>query len=222
MFLEQTFALGDLPKIALLAFLELLLSADNAIVLALICRPLPEQQRRKALFIGVFSAFLFRAIALLAASQLLKYRWIQLIGALYLLYVAIHAFWGKKSTTAPPKATSFWSVVFLIELFDLAFAIDSILAGIAFINSGPVEGGIHPKLWIVYVGGMIGLLGTRFSADLFNHLLSRFPRLETSAYLLVGLVGIKLASYAIDYPLPAPIFWTGSALLLALGFVRRK
>ncbi len=221
----QTFEYSDLARLGALAFIEMLLSADNAVVLGLLAHALPEKLRKKALFIGLASAFFLRAAALLAISFLIRYRWLQLIGAAYLIYIAIHHFLKRRSKTIlPPSAIGFWKTVLLIELFDVAFAIDSIIAGLVFIASTPSIGAaIHPKLWIVYTGGMIGLIGVRYAADLFSSLLTKFPRLESSAYLMVAWIGAKLALTA-SVPIPGlePVFWAGLILLFAQGLFRRR
>lgn len=211
--LEQSFALSDIPRILTLAFLEMLLSADNAIVLGLLARSLPNAHRKKAFFIGLASSFLLRAAAILAVATLLKYSWIQLAGAAYLLYLPLRHFTKKPLPAASPTAHSFWKTVLLIELFDLIFAIDSIVAGVAFIETD------LSKLWIVYAGGMIGLIGMRYAAGLFSWLVDRFPRLEHSAYLMVGWIGIKLGLAALSYPLPSPLFWILLAFFFLLGLI---
>ncbi len=88
MIFGQTFSLSDIPRVVVLAFLEILLSADNAIVLGLISSRLPATLRNKALYIGFVSAWVFRLAALLTVSLLLKFYWIQLAGGLYLLYLS--------------------------------------------------------------------------------------------------------------------------------------
>ncbi len=210
------FALSDIPRLVTLIFLEMLLSADNAVVLGVLSHSLPPHLRKKALFIGVVSSFFLRAGALLFAIQLLEYSLFQLIGAAYLLYLSIR-YWIRKGKSVHPHPTrSFWKTVVLIELFDLAFALDSIIAGIAFIDAE------RSKLWIVYLGGMIGLLGMRYAAAVFTTLLDRFPALEQSAYLMVGWIGIKLGALYFGSPLPAPLFWSLTLLLFLLGFFRKK
>ncbi len=90
---------------------------------------------------------------------------------------------------------SFWPTVLVIELTDIAFAVDSILAAIAMVGPPPLgtpPDAIHPKLWVVILGGMLGLILMRVAARLFVQLLDRFPRFETSAYLLVIMIGLKL------------------------------
>jgi YkoY family integral membrane protein len=221
--LGQSFDWIDAPRLIVLGFLEILLSADNAIVLGLLTRALPEKLRRKALWIGVASSFALRAVAILSLSFLLRYLWLQIIGGLYLVFLAYRHFYKRhKKQAASP--TTFWKTVLYIELFDLAFAIDSIVAGVAFITNGhSPTNGLHPKLWIVYVGGMLGLIAVRYAADLMSGLLDKLPRLETSAYLMVGWIGLKLmVGWAWgEAPAFAWVFWSVLLGLLALG-CRRK
>jgi YkoY family integral membrane protein len=194
----------------------MLLSADNAVVLGLLSNTLPAPLRRKALFIGAFSAFFLRAAALLLVSYLLEYIWLQLLGAAYLFYLSIRYFIQKGKSAHPAPSHSFWKTVILIELFDLIFAFDSILAGVAFIDFQPT------KLWIVYIGGMVGLFSMRFAARLFGTLLDRFPRLEMSAYLMIGLIGVKLSTGALHHPLPDPLFWALLTSFFLSGFFGKK
>ena len=99
----------------------------------------------------------------------------------------------EPTTTAAVQAPGFWTTVALIEVTDVAFAVDSILAAIALVGSAPVgHVGPHPKLWVVITGGMIGVMLMRVAAAMFIRLLERFPRFETSAYLLVLTIGLKL------------------------------
>lgn len=91
----------------------------------------------------------------------------------------------------PGGMRKFWWTVFLIELTDIAFAVDSILAAIGVVGSPPV-GKTHPKLWVVILGGFLGVIVMRFAAALFIRLLDRFPRFESAAYLLVITIGGKL------------------------------
>lgn len=225
-FLGQTLDLADILRVGVLAFLELLLSADNAIILAVVSSALPEHLRKKALYIGVLSAFVFRACGILSISFLLELIWMQLIGAAYLLYLSLrhlirHA---TKSSLVPKPVSGFWKTVLIIELFDLAFAMDSIIAGIAFIGSPPPSAKIHPKLWIVYVGGMIGVLGIRYAAHLFTDLMHRFPSLEQSAYAIIGIVGIKLALSALhlEFPYFSLTFWCLLLILLLIPLIKGK
>jgi YkoY family integral membrane protein len=83
---------------------------------------------------------------------------------------------------------SFWKMVLIIELTDIAFAVDSILAAMA------LAGSRQDKLWVVVTGGLLGVILMRFAAAVFIRLLDRFPRFEVSAYLLVAVIGLKLVT----------------------------
>ncbi|MCU1274948.1 MAG: alx [Bryobacterales bacterium] len=135
------------------------------------------------------------------------------------------------------KQPAFWSTVAVIELTDIAFAIDSILAAIALVGSAPAgHQGPHPKLWLVIVGGTFGVILMRFAAMMFIRLLERFPRFETSAYLLVIVIGLKLLAdwaintpthpHALDFHDPGGIefwvFWVLMAVCFAAGFLPQK
>lgn len=116
----------------------------------------------------------------------------------------IHMDAGKEEAVSAPRVTRtkgksdmahFWWTVFVIELTDIAFAVDSILAAIALVGSAPKgtpPDAFHPKLWVVIAGGFFGVVLMRFAAAIFIKLLEKFPRFETSAYLLVIVIGMKL------------------------------
>ena len=223
MIFGQLFDLSDIPRVALLAFLEVLLSADNAIVLGLIASRLPPALRKRALFIGFASAWVFRLLGILGIAFLLKYSWIQLIGGLYLLYLSLHHFIKKRNIDplAPHPSHSFWKTIVTIELFDLAFAIDSIVAGVAFIDPAP-QVTVNPKLWIVYIGGMIGVFAIRYAAQFFSSLIHRFPRLEPAAYMMIAWIGLKLVIHSLPRTLPYYewIFWIVLGSLFLFGLTK--
>ncbi|MCF6136247.1 TerC family protein [Pseudalkalibacillus berkeleyi] len=189
--------------------LEGLLSADNALVLAVIAKHLPDDEKEKAIKYGIFMAFAFRFIALFAISFIANVWQIQAIGAAYLLYLGlkhvIKARFGKKNenihTEEEEEAAGkgFWPTVGKIALADLAFAIDSILAAVALAlglpdsplgDFGGMDGG---QFIIVVLGGIAGLVLIKYAATWFVQLLEKRPALETTAYAIVAWVGVKLA-----------------------------
>lgn len=128
------------------------------------------------------------------------------------------------------RFSGFWATVAVIELTDIAFAIDSILAAVG------IAGMRREKLWVVFTGGMIGVVLMRFAAVVFIKLLERFPRFETSAYLLVIVIGLKLAvewvanspahPHRVDFHnFRTPefwIFWVLMATCFAVGFIPKR
>jgi len=198
-----------------LVVLEGLLSADNALVLAILVRHLPKNQRKKALRYGIWGAFVFRFIALVLAGQLRRFWFFRLLGGLYLCYIAIKHFLNPKHEEAQGKEVSkkgFWGTVAAVELTDIAFSMDSILAAVA----------MSDQLWVLYLGGVLGIITMRFVAGGFLRLLDMFPRLETAAYCLVAWVGVKLALEAYDVYFPKWLFWSVMAVVFLSGFIKRS
>ncbi|MCX7798998.1 MAG: TerC family protein [Fimbriimonadales bacterium] len=192
----QTFQPSDLLSIGFLVLLEGLLSADNALVLAILVKHLPKSQQRKALLYGLAGAFVFRLLAILFAAVVLRQWWLQAVGALYLLYLPYRHFRGvAHSYSLPQRKAGFWPTVVSVELTDIAFALDSVLAGIGFI-ARPGRGVDESKIWVVYLGAVLGIVLLRFAAGLFVQLLERYPKLDHVAYAIVGWIGVKLGLHA--------------------------
>jgi YkoY family integral membrane protein len=227
----QTFEPSDLAGVGVLIILEALLSADNALVLAIMVRHLPRKLQQKALLYGLGGAFLFRFIAIIFASIVLKQWWLQGLGAAYLLFLPIKHFVKKAhNDEVKPVGQGFWQTVIAVELTDIAFALDSVLAGIGFITR-PKIGILEEKVWVVYAGAIIGIILLRFAASLFIRLLEKYPALDHVAYLLVGWVGVKLLFHSLSkfdqiqpgaLPFPAPhlpesVFWGGLAAIAIVG-----
>jgi YkoY family integral membrane protein len=182
---------ADFVTIALLVMLEGLLSADNAMVLAVLVLGLPKDRQKQALRYGIVGAFGFRAIATVLAAFLIRLGWVKLVGAGYLLYLAVHHFsqhGGAETRRTPPQATGafgfspFWITVVKVELTDIVFAIDSILVAVA----------MSPKIWVILTGGILGIIMMRLVIGRLLSLVERYPPLVDGAFVIIAWVGIKL------------------------------
>ncbi len=176
---------------------EGLLSFDNALVLAVLVSHLPKDETFKlgpfkmsiqqwGLTAGIVGAYFFRAIAIVLGTYLIQFWTLQLIGGGYLLWLGYEHFFAVKehepNVTAYGKG--FWATVVKVELMDIAFSIDSILAAL----------GISKKVWVILLGGMIGILCMRLVAGVFIRLIERFPLFKHTGYALVALIGYRLVS----------------------------
>ncbi|WP_232698143.1 TerC family protein [Brevibacillus daliensis] len=192
--------------------LEGILAADNALVLAVMVKDLQEEQRKKALFYGLAGAFVFRFASLFAISFLVDVWQVQALGALYLLFIASNHIvrkWvgsNKEKKVKDKEPKGFWATVIKVELADIAFAVDSILAAVALAVSLPLTplpkiGGMDGgHFLVIFTGGLIGLIIMRFAANKFVALLKKRPGLETAAFMIVGWVGVKLMIYTLCHP----------------------
>jgi YkoY family integral membrane protein len=212
-----------------LVFLEGLLSADNALVLAMMVRHLPREKQKRALRYGMWGAFLFRFIAVGMASLLLKFWFLKVIGGLYLLYLTFSHFILNRGEESNPGrrrfGSGFWGTVISVELADIAFSIDSILAAVAMASGLPPSVSENGKLAVVVTGGVLGIITMRFVAGYFIKLLERFQGLEPGAYGLVAWIGLKLVVEGMHDGKYVPFsfnmwtFWLGMIAIVAAGFL---
>ena len=191
-----------------LVLIECLLSVDNAIVLAAQTQKLPDKkQQEKSLFYGLWGAYIFRFLLIGVGSYLINFWEIKVLGAGYLMYLSLNHFYQmkypervkhKNARKRKPLLPLFWSVVISIELMDIVFSVDSILASLA----------ISPNPVIVLIGGLIGILCMRGIAEVIMRLIDLVPELEVMAYFLIGLIAIKLflTIPMIDIEIPAAAF----------------
>ncbi len=215
--LNSPFNIGveTLFLLLVLVAMEAVLSADNAIALAGLAKTIqtPALEKR-ALNIGLGLAYVFRILLIIGAAWVMQFWQFELAGALYLLWLA-----GRYFTTAPPdssqpvKAKSLWQVVPLMVLTDLAFSLDSVTTAIA----------LSDELWLIILGGTIGVILLRFLAGLFIHWLEVFTRLEDAGYLAVSLIGMRLLLRVVRPELVPPEWAVIGliAVLFAWGFSQR-
>lgn len=219
----------------ILIFLEGLLSADNALVLAIMSKHLPKEQQKKAINIGLLLAFIFRIGAIFIISYLFHVWQVQAIGAAYLIFISLKHLLKRDHGEKDKKGNSYRMTVAQIALADIAFAIDSILAAVALVIAlpdtpmGDIGGMDGAKFVVILLGAIAGLIVIRFAAGYFVKVLTERPSLETAAMLIVGWVGVKLLMHTLAHPavhiishdfVEGPvwniIFWS-VMLLIAIG-----
>ncbi|TDM02292.1 TerC family protein [Macrococcus carouselicus] len=210
--MDPSILISYLWVLVVLIVLEGLLAADNAIVMAVMVKHLEPVARKKALFYGLIGAFIFRMISLFMIAILAQYWEIQALGAAYLIFMSIKNlidYFKHKDSDEPAvpdaaeqqenatKGSGFWMTVLKVELADIAFAIDSMLAAIAIALTLPQVGpdfmGMNVgQFAVMFTGGMIGVILMRFAANYFVAILAKYPSLEAAAFAIVGWVGVKL------------------------------
>jgi YkoY family integral membrane protein len=181
----------DVFTVVLLVALEGLLSADNAMVLAVLALGLPPKDRKKALRYGIFGAFAFRSAAVVFAVHLIQLEIVKLLGAAYLLYLPFTHFFRHQEPDerrAVPVArpwlglNPFWATVVRVELTDIVFAIDSVVVAV----------GMSSKLWVVLTGGILGIIAMRLVIGQLLAVVERYPPLVDGAFVIIAWVGLKL------------------------------
>ncbi|MDF2647568.1 MAG: rane protein [Paenibacillus sp.] len=192
--------------IGTLVLLEGLLSADNALVLAVMVKHLPKEQQKRALFYGLLGAYIFRFIAIGVGTFLVKITWIKVAGGAYLLWIAYSNLFLKKKEVegeVQNKGLSFWRTVLAVEIMDIAFSVDSVLAAF----------GVSEKVWVLFLGGILGVLMMRGVAQVFLKLIDKIPELEKTAFILIIVIGLKMIAGAFGFHVSHVIFFS---LIIAL------
>jgi len=183
--------LADFVTIGLLVVLEGLLSADNALVLALMILGLERRDQKKALRYGLVGAFSFRIIATLLATYLIRIEWVKVLGGLYLLYLSYEHFFrggNAEQRTKPVPAqpwlgmSALWGTVVKVELVNIAFSVDSILVAVA----------MSKKTWVVLAGGLIGIVAIRVVIGQLLSIVRKYPAIVDGAFIIIAWVGVKL------------------------------
>lgn len=193
-----------------LIFLEGILSIDNAAILGAMVSKLPEHdpipwpkwlerfghridkvlgpQRIAALRVGLIGAYGGRALMLLLASVIIQNPWLKLIGAAYLIRLALDDLGApghegsEEDPTKPLKKQGFWLTVLNVELMDLAFSLDNVVAAVS----------LSDHILVVMLGVAIGILVMRFAAGIFSYVVEKEPVLKQAAYILVFNIGIEI------------------------------
>lgn len=190
-------------------FLEGILSIDNAAVLGAMVSHLPDDQpipwprplrpleralrsalghqRTAALRVGLLGAYVGRGLMLLLADLVVHSSLLRILGSLYLLKLVFDNLGRAKpgdedARGHPLREKSFWSIVLAVELADLAFSLDNVVAAVA----------VSDKILIVMLGVAIGIVIMRFAAGWFSYFVEREPVLEKAAYVLVLNIALEL------------------------------
>ncbi|WP_238784444.1 TerC family protein [Blattabacterium cuenoti] len=168
--------------------IESILSIDNAAVLSSMILDLKVEDRKKALRYGLFGAYFFRGLCLFFTSKLIRIWWLKPLGGIYLIYIGVKYFFYQKfykkndRKNILPITSSFWKSIFFIEIMDLAFSIDNILAAVA----------LSENLILIFLGVFTGILSMRWVTKIFVKLIEKKPFLKDSAFSVIFLLGIKL------------------------------
>jgi tellurite resistance protein TerC len=224
-------------------FLEGILSIDNAAVLGAMVSILPKTvpvpwpgpltflaaptqrilggQRSAALKVGLLGAYLGRGLMLVMASFVIRNPYLKVLGAAYLIKLAFENLAGNgdgdegENRAKGLEGKKFWSVVVAVELADLAFSLDNVVAVVALSNN----------LSIVMFGVFIGIVTMRFAAQLFTLMILKEPILKPAAYIVVFNIGAELLLnefLGIEFPSALKFMISAGTLILAVAYAHIK
>ncbi|CAM3920339.1 TerC family protein [Roseateles saccharophilus] len=171
-------------------WVNVLLSGDNAVVIALASRNLPATQQQRAIVLGSGAAIALRVVLTLFAVQLLQLPWLKLSGAVLLLWIGIQLLADNDDGADVHAHTTLWGAVRTILIADLVMSLDNVIAVAAAANSAPE--GMRLPLLVIGLGLSIPLI--IFGSTLLLKLMARFPALITLGAALLGFVAGEMAT----------------------------
>ena len=199
--------------------LDILLSGDNAILIALACKNLPDEHKKKAIFIGGFGAVFIRIVCTLFATSVLAAPYIEFIGGAALLYIAVKLVTDHKENSGEGEApASFGAAVRTILIADFIMSIDNILSLAGVANTVP-EG----KWSLIIVGLLISIPIVLCGAQIFLKLMQKVPALIYAGAAILGWTAAELMTadkglgmYLVEYALALKVLFV--ALVLGIGY----
>lgn len=169
--------------------IDILLGGDNAIVIALACRGLPEHQRRQGIFWGTMGAIVIRIVLIAVALTLLGIPFLKLFGAALLLWIGVKLLTEEDGDHEVDASEKLWGAVKTIVLADLVMSVDNVIGVTAAAEAG---GGDH-KLTLVVFGLLVSIPVVVWGSTLVIRLMDRFPWVITLGGMIMGWIAGTMA-----------------------------
>ena len=184
--IDQIFGAHAATALAIIKIIgiNIVLSGDNAVVIALACRNLPPSQRRAGILLGAGAAVILRVIFTVLIAYILGVPWLKLIGGLLLFWIAIKLVKGEEAGEESVKAgNSLFEAVKIVAIADIVMSLDNVLA---------IAAAAKDDMTLIIVGLLISIPLVVFGATLILSLLTRFPILVWGGAALLGWVAGEL------------------------------
>jgi YjbE family integral membrane protein len=210
--------------------IDILLGGDNAVVIALACRGLPPQQRRKGIIYGTAGAIVLRVILIAFALALLAIPYLKVVGGLLLIWIGVKLLLPQDDGDGHGEIQSsdkLWGAVKTVIVADLVMSVDNVLA-----IAGAAESAGQHQLPLVIFGLLVSIPIIVAGSQLVLKLMDRFPVIITLGGMLLGWIAGQMmyTDPGIKHWLPDSKTWeyvaaaAGALLVLAVGklFAGRK
>jgi YjbE family integral membrane protein len=170
-------------------WVNLLLSGDNAVVIALAARSLPPKQQKLAVFWGAAAAVVLRVILTVFAVALLTLPWLKIVGGLLLLWIGVKLLVPEDEEDDIESSDNLWSAIKTILIADLVMSLDNVLAVAAAADSAaPTAELVAMKYTLLVLGLAISIPIVIFGSTLMLKLMVRWPVIITAGGALLGWI----------------------------------
>jgi YjbE family integral membrane protein len=166
--------------------INIVLSGDNAVVIALAARSLPARQQKQAVMWGAGAAVVMRIILTIIAVEMLKWPWLKLIGAALLLWIAVKLLLPEEGGEGDVNSSeNLWAAIKTILIADLVMSLDNVIA---------VAAAARGSLSLLIIGLAISIPLVVFGATLLMKVMERWPIIITIGAALLGFVAGEMAA----------------------------
>ena len=198
--------------------INIVLSGDNAVVIALACRNLPPRQRKLGIIFGAGAAVVLRIIFTLLVQFLFNLPWLKLVGGLLLFWIAIKLLAGEDHADDDKVAggNSLWEAVKIVAIADIVMSLDNVLAIAGAAEAAPPE----QRIWLIIMGLVISIPLVVAGSTLIMGLLSRYPILVWAGAGLLGWIAGELI--ATEPILQDYVAWLSTNLAVSPKFILRS
>ena len=167
-----------------IAVINIVLSGDNAVVIAMACRSLDPRQQRNAFLVGAAGIVVLMTVLTAFAALLMTLPYIQLVGSVLLFWIGIKLLLPEDGEEDIKGHSHFWSAVKTIIIADIIMSLDNVLG---------MAGAARGHLGLLFVGLVITMPLILFGSALLMRLMERFPSLVTIGAALLGFVAGEMA-----------------------------
>lgn len=167
-----------------ISIINILLSGDNAVVIALACRSLPAKQAKLAFTVGAVGVIVLMTGLTAVAAYLLTLPYLELIGSVLLLWIGVKLLVAEDEAEEVQGSENFWGAVKIIIIADIVMSLDNVLG---------MAGAAKGHLWMLFVGMVITIPLILFCSAMIMKLMERFPIFITFGAALLGYVAGEMA-----------------------------
>lgn len=208
--------------LAKIVWINILLSGDNAVVIALAARALPPEQQKKAVLFGSGAAVVLRVVLTIVAAKLLSLRFLQIIGGLLLLWIGVQLLGDEGEGDGPAEGSGgLMAAIRTILIADLVMSLDNVIA---------VAAAAHGDTLLLVLGLALSIPLVVFGSTLMIKVMERFPLIILAGAALIGWVGgetvagdLSLRAAVEAQPwLPHTLAATGAVLVLLIGHLLKR
>lgn len=209
-----TFDLNFLSALFSIVIIDLILAGDNAVVIAMAVRSLPQERRKKGIIFGAGAAVLLRVMATFFVAQLLQINYLKIGGGLLILWIAVKLFvGGAQEDSIKREAATIAQAVKLIVIADITMSIDNMLA---------VGGASHGNFFLLLFGLGLSIPFVVFTSTLLSMLMDKYPIIIYIGAAILGKVGGEMIitdTFTANILNPGKLFLYSTEAVFAVGVI---